>query len=165
MTHDHDHDHGHDHGDHDHDHHHSGERHFFGVIPVFLVDDVIETVEYYRDILGFEVDFVYGEPPVYGSVSRDDAILNFTMSDSLGRRNSVSKAGVGNGVDAYIVVSDVDDVYEELKQHGAKIVVEPESHDYGMREFQIEDLNEYRLILAEEIELDDDDDDEVDDRL
>jgi uncharacterized glyoxalase superfamily protein PhnB len=158
VTHEHEHA-GHDH-DHDHDHQHAGERHFFGVIPVFLVDDVLETVEYYRDILGFEVDFVYGEPAVYGSVSRDDAIINFTMSSPPGRRNGVSSAGVGNGVDAYIVVSDVDDVCEELKQHGARVVVEPESHDYGMREFQIEDLNSYRLILAEEIDIDDDDDDD-----
>ena len=149
MTHEHDH-------QHEDGHSHGGERQFFGVIPVFLVDDVVKTVEYYRDTLGFEVDFVYGEPPVYGSVSRDDAILNFTQSDPPGRRNSVANAGTGNGVDAYIVVSDVDDVYEELEHHGARIVVQLESHEYGMREFQVEDLNGYKLALAEEIEDEDD---------
>jgi uncharacterized glyoxalase superfamily protein PhnB len=143
MTHDH---------DHEAPHVHAGERQFFGVIPVFLVDDVIATVEYYRDVLGFEVDFVYGDPPVYGSVSRDDAIINVSRSEPPGRRNSVGVAGTGNGVDAYLVVSDVDDVCDELRAHGAKIVVELESHDYGMREFQIEDMNGYKLALAEEVE-------------
>lgn len=138
--------------DHDHEHSHAGERHFYGVIPVFLVDDVIATVEYYRDVLGFEVDFVYGDPPIYGSVSREDAIINVSKSDPSGRRNSVAAAGTGNGVDAYVVVSDIDDVYEELKHHGATIAVEIKSQDYGMREFQIEDLNGYKLALAEEIE-------------
>ena len=137
---------------HEHEHEHAGERHFFGVIPVFLVDDVVETVEYYRDVLGFEVDFVYGEPAIYGSVSRDDAIINFSRSEPPGRHNGVTSATTGNGVDAYVVVSDVDDLYEELKHHGASIVVELESHEYGMREFQIEDCNRYRLALAEEIE-------------
>jgi uncharacterized glyoxalase superfamily protein PhnB len=152
--------HDHDHSD-EPEHSHGGERRFFGVIPVFLVDDVIETAGYYHDVLGFEVDFVYGEPPIYGSVSRDDAILNFSQSDPPGRRNSVSTAGTGNGVDAYIVVSDIDDLYEELQHHGAKVVVAIESHDYGMREFQIEDINGYKIALAEEIEDDDDDNDDT----
>ena len=137
--------------EHNHEHSHGGERHFYGVIPVFLVDDVIETVEYYRDVLGFEVDFVYGEPPIYGSVSREDAIINVSKSDPPGRRNSVAAAGTGNGVDAYVVVSDIDDVYEELQHHGATIAVEIKSQEYGMREFQIEDLNGYKLALAEEL--------------
>lgn len=136
--------------DHDHEHSHGGERHFFGVLPVFLVDDVVATAEYYRDVLGFEVDFIYGEPPTYASVSRDDAIINFTKSEPPGRRNSISTAAPGNGVDAYIVVSDIDDLYEELTHHGAKVLAAPESHDYGMREFQIEDPNAYRITLAEE---------------
>jgi uncharacterized glyoxalase superfamily protein PhnB len=127
-----------------------GPRHFFGVIPVFLVDDVVMTVEFYRDAMGFDVDFVYGEPPIYASVSRNDAIFNFTKSEPAGRRNSVASAGTGNGVDAYVVVSDIDDVYEELKGHGVSIVAEIESHDYGMREFQIEDCNRYRIAIAEE---------------
>jgi uncharacterized glyoxalase superfamily protein PhnB len=150
MTHDHNHDHDHEHGP----------RYFFGVIPVFLVDDVSRTAEYYRDVFGFEVDFLYGDPATYASVSRDDAIINFTRSEPVGRRNSVSSAGTGNGVDAYLVVSDVDDVCEEMKAHGAKILVEPASHDYGMREFHVEDNNGYRLAIAEETDDEDDDDDD-----
>lgn len=147
MTHLHDHDHDHDH---DHEHFEVGPRHFFGVIPVFLVDNVAETVEYYRDVLGFEADFLYGTPPYYASVSRDDAILNFALSDPPGRRNNAISAGPGNGVDAYIVVADVDDVYDELVAAGATVVLPIETMDYGMREFHIEDINNYRIALAEE---------------
>ena len=129
-----------------------GQRHFFGAIPVFLVDDIVTTMEYYGRVLGFEVNFIYGEPPVYGSVSRNDAIINFCRSDPPGRHNGVATAGAGNGVDAYIVVEDVDDLCAELKYLGAKVVVEPESHDYGMRELQIEDCNGYQLVLAQEIQ-------------
>ncbi len=139
----------HDHEGHDHEHE-IGPRHFFGVLPVFLVDDVVETAEYYRDVLGFDIDFVYGEPPIYGSVSRDDAIINFSLSEPPGRRNSVSTQSAGNGVDAYIVVSDIDELYEELRLHGATVIVEPASQEYGMREFQVEDCNHYRIALAEE---------------
>ncbi|HXH20401.1 MAG TPA: VOC family protein [Dehalococcoidia bacterium] len=126
---------------------------FFGVVPVFLVDDVIPTVEYYRDVLGFEADYVYGDPPHYGSVSRGNAVFNFTRSEPPGRRNSVLRAGPGSGVDAYIVVKDVDDLFEELKARGAQLRTSPASHDYGMREFKLEDCNGYIIAFAEEIDV------------
>jgi uncharacterized glyoxalase superfamily protein PhnB len=135
---------------HDHDHEDVGPRHFFGVVPVFLVDDVVQTAEYYRDVFGFEVDFLYGDPPTYASVSRDDAIINFSLSQPPGRRNSISTAGPGNGTDAYIVISDLDDVFDEMRGNGANVERAPVTTDYGMREFQVQDLNGYRLILAEE---------------
>jgi uncharacterized glyoxalase superfamily protein PhnB len=138
----------------EHEHHHepAGPRHFFGVVPVLLVDDVVETVEYYRDVLGFEADFLYGQPPTYASVSRNDAIINFSLSVPPGRRNGVSQAGPGNGTDLYIVVSDVDDVYQELAANGVYVLGVPADYDYGMREFKIEDMNGYQIIFGEEVE-------------
>jgi uncharacterized glyoxalase superfamily protein PhnB len=126
---------------------------FFGIVPVFLVDDVIPTVEYYRDVLGFDADYVYGDPPHYGSVSRGNAVLNFTRSEPPGRRNSVLRSGPGTGVDAYVVVKDIDDVFDELKDRGAQVRTSPASHEYGMREFKIEDCNGYIIVFAEEIDV------------
>jgi uncharacterized glyoxalase superfamily protein PhnB len=128
-----------------------GERRFYGVVPVFLVDDVLATVSYYRDVLGFEIDFVYGEPPTYGSVSRDDAVLNFRKSDPPGRRNGVIRAGPGNGIDAYVVVSGVDSLCDEYRANGALVITSPLPQDYGMKEFKLEDTNGYILVFAEEM--------------
>jgi len=130
-----------------------GPKHFYGVVPVFLVDEIVPTVEYYRDVLGFEVDFVYGDPPTYGSVSRGGAVLQFTLSDPPGRRNSVLRAGPGNGVDAYFVVRDVDELHEELRSRGALVRQSPATHYYGMREFKIEDCNGYLMVFAEEADV------------
>ena len=131
---------------------------FKSVAPSFVVSDVVATAEYYRDVLGFGVEFLYGEPATYASVSRDDAILNFSLSQPPGRRNSVASQGEGNGVDAYVVVSDVDDLWEEMRTHGATVMRDPASYDYGMREFQIEDMNGYRLMFGEEVEDDEEED-------
>jgi predicted enzyme related to lactoylglutathione lyase len=143
----------HDDDDLDHVHGPGPRRHFFAAVTNLLVDDVAQTAEYYRDVLGFEIDFVYGDPPSYGSVSRDDAIINFTKSEPAGRRNSVNSAGQGNGVDVLLVVSDVDDIYEELKGRGAQLLGEPVSREYGMRDFQVDDCNGYRLAVAAELDL------------
>lgn len=44
-----------------------------------FVADIKTSCDFYRDKLGFAVDFVYGEPPFYGQVSRDRALLSFRV--------------------------------------------------------------------------------------
>src|SRR6185436_10019376 len=43
-----------------------------GIQPVLQVADMAAAIAYYRDTLGFEVDFVAGEPPVHARVSAGD---------------------------------------------------------------------------------------------
>ncbi|HEV7318564.1 MAG TPA: VOC family protein [Ensifer sp.] len=40
-----------------------------------FVADITSACDFYTEKLGFVVDFVYGDPPFYGQVSRDNAIL------------------------------------------------------------------------------------------
>lgn len=44
--------------------------------PQLVASDVARLAEFYRDSLGFRIDYLYGEPPFYGLVSRDGAHLN-----------------------------------------------------------------------------------------
>ena len=126
---------------------------FYGVVPVLLVDDIVPTVEYYRDKLGFAIDYVYGDPPHYASVSRGGAVVHFTKSDPPGRRNGVRRAGPGNGVDAFFVVREVDELHAGFAGNGVIVITGPASHEYGMREFKVEDVNGYILVFAAEIDI------------
>ena len=45
-------------------------------IPILFVRDVAASAAFYRDTLGFAIDFLYGEPPFYGAVSRGEACLH-----------------------------------------------------------------------------------------
>jgi predicted enzyme related to lactoylglutathione lyase len=120
-------------------------RHFFGSVPVFLVDDIDATCEYYERVLGFQTGFTHGDPPYFACVSRNNALINLNKADPGGTQSSSRKSGA----DAYLLVSQLDEVYEEMRRYGATIVSEPRTFDYGMREFQIEDCNGFRLTLAE----------------
>jgi uncharacterized glyoxalase superfamily protein PhnB len=40
-----------------------------------FVADIQTSCDFYTQKLGFAVDFVYGDPPYYGQVSRDHALL------------------------------------------------------------------------------------------
>ena len=123
-------------------------RHFHGVVPVFLVDDVAATAEYYRDVLGFEVEFLWGDDPIYGRVIRDDAVIDFVRSEPPGGRNSVAAAGGRTGADALIVVGDVEEVYIEIQEKGATVLERLAPREYGMLDCMIEDLNGYRLTIG-----------------
>jgi uncharacterized glyoxalase superfamily protein PhnB len=131
---------------------------FYGVVPIFLVDDVGAAAEYYRDVLGFEVEFLYGDDPTYGRVTRDDAIIDFARSEPPGARNSVKASGSTFGADAVIVVSNVEDVYVEIQEKGAKVIERLAPREYGALDCMIEDLNGYRLTIGGDLEDDDDDD-------
>ena len=43
---------------------------------VFVVQDVLRSVEHYCDILGFHTQFTYGEPTFYAGVERDDLVIH-----------------------------------------------------------------------------------------
>jgi hypothetical protein len=43
---------------------------------LFVVRDVLRSVEHYRDVLGFRVEFTYGEPTFYSGVERDNVTIH-----------------------------------------------------------------------------------------
>lgn len=49
---------------------------FKTVTPILFVRDVTRSGAYFHDALGFDIDFLYGEPPFYGSVSRDGVCIH-----------------------------------------------------------------------------------------
>lgn len=45
------------------------------VAPHLYVRDFNSSIDFFTTKLGFTIDFVYGEPPFYGEISRDNAKL------------------------------------------------------------------------------------------
>ena len=45
---------------------------FYSLQPILAVTDVTATAEFYRDQLGFEIDFLFGDPPDFGQVSQGE---------------------------------------------------------------------------------------------
>lgn len=45
-------------------------------VPVIFVASVQASAEFFRDTLGFSIDFLHGHPPFYGAVSRDGACVH-----------------------------------------------------------------------------------------
>ena len=45
-------------------------------VPILFVRDVPSSAEFFNTKLGFKTDFLYGEPPFYGGLSRDDVCIH-----------------------------------------------------------------------------------------
>jgi catechol 2,3-dioxygenase-like lactoylglutathione lyase family enzyme len=51
-----------------------------GAATVFVVTDMAKSVGYYRDMLGFQVTFEYGQPTFYACLCRDEVALHLIAS-------------------------------------------------------------------------------------
>ena len=121
---------------------------FQGLAPQFVVPDVKRSAEYYRDKFGFEILGYFLDPPVYSMVRRGDAEIHFGKSDSgaVNVNNSVRK---GLGTDAYIFVSDILALFDELKKNGANITEGPTERPYGRVEITVLDEDGYQIVFGE----------------
>ena len=111
-----------------------------GAATVFVVTDIAKSTEHYRDVLGFSVTFEYGTPAFYVCLCRDEVALHLL---SAGQTSRLS----GNG-GICVFVRDVDAVHAELAARGARIVKPPQNYDYGMRDFDLIDLDGNQLTFG-----------------
>jgi uncharacterized glyoxalase superfamily protein PhnB len=113
-----------------------------GSAPVFVVQDVLRSVEHYRDVLGFHVEFTYGQPTFYAGVERDSVVIHLQAA-------SETKRQPGHGA-INVFVTDVDALYQELQSRGARTRNEPKDYPYGMRDFDVLDLDGNQLCFGME---------------
>jgi catechol 2,3-dioxygenase-like lactoylglutathione lyase family enzyme len=123
-----------------------GTAHLQAIAPQFLVDDLETAVAYYRDRLGFAVDFTYES--FYASVSRGAALIHLkcapkTAGDRAHRREH-------EHLDAYVAVAGVEALYRELQSRGARITKPLGPRPWAHTDFYVEDADGYILCFSEE---------------
>lgn len=114
----------------------------FGIGPVFPVEDIQASVDFYHNKLGFDIDFVMGEPPTHGSVTRCKVGIQFTKVTQ--PYNAKEYPGW-----MYFFVSNINMLFKEYKNKQISITRDLKDHGHGMREFEIEDPNGFRLRFGQ----------------
>jgi catechol 2,3-dioxygenase-like lactoylglutathione lyase family enzyme len=110
------------------------------VAPGFAVADVFTTAEYYRDVLGFRFDQIYGNPPSFVILDRDDARLMIKQVAPEALPLAAKRSN--DQYDAYIYADDVTALADELRAKGADIVQEPiDRQIYNGRELIVRDCD------------------------
>ncbi len=96
--------------------------------PIFNVHDLKAAEAYYRDALGFEIDWEHGAPPDFASVSRANAVF-FLCEGCQGNPGTWSM----------VFAKDVDALHEEFQGQGAAIRMPPKDMPWGIRELHVSD--------------------------
>ena len=112
---------------------------------VFLVGNIEPTMKWYER-LGFTARYY---PPGFAILSRDEIQIflqqqpGYAAPDDPGRRER-------DAWNLYIVTDDVKGLYEEFRRAPEVQISRPLcEQDYGMTEFDVIDLNGYRLVFAQ----------------
>ena len=116
-----------------------------GIAPQFLVDDVDRAIAYYRDQLGFSVDFTYQS--FYASVSRDGFAIHLKHAPKVIADRAHRKEN--EHLDAYFAVSGVRGLFSELEKRGANVIKPLEERPWGHLDFYVEDPDGYLLCFSE----------------
>lgn len=115
------------------------------IAPQFLVDDLHRAVGYYRDMLGFTIDFEH--QGFYASVSRDGLAIHLKHAPKLVADREHRKRN--EHLDAYIAVTGIRELFNEFLQSGARIVKPLEQRPWSCVDFYLEDLDGYILCFSE----------------
>ena len=122
----------------------------YGVEAVLLVPDVRAALAFYRDVLGFNIDFDAGSPPVHARVSSGDPSSPATARI----RFELASGTLAEPRSCYLYVyvgRAVDDLFAAYRDRGVEIVGAPSDRPWGLRQFEIRDCNGYQLTFSAEI--------------
>ena len=115
-------------------------------VPVLFVSDVSRSAAFFRDRLGFAVDFLHGHPAFYGAVSRDRATLHLrfvhepVIAEELRAKEQL--------LAAFVVVENVKALFEEYKQAGVPLVGTLHKEAWGGPTFTVQDLDGNLILFS-----------------
>jgi uncharacterized glyoxalase superfamily protein PhnB len=115
--------------------------------PQFLVDRLDDALAFYEQRLGFARNFVYED--FYAGVSRDGAVIHLKCAPKLQAERAQRRSE--EHLDAYLAVSGVGELHDELVRRGAPIIKSLEQRPWGQRDFYVEDPDGYILCFSEAV--------------
>jgi catechol 2,3-dioxygenase-like lactoylglutathione lyase family enzyme len=117
---------------------------------VLLVADIERSATYYRDRLGFTCE-LHGDPPDFIVATRDDVIV--LMAHCANPERIVPNWRIVDNVwNLFIRVDDVDAIYAEFRERGARIDYTLYDSPAGFREFGVQDPDGHDIAIAQPIE-------------
>lgn len=106
-------------------------------VPILFVREVKAAARFYKEMLGFTIDFLHGAPPFYGAVSREGACLHMRF---VAQPNFAELAErEGSLILATIETSDVKALFAEYESRGAPFAQKLVRHAWGGLDFHVRD--------------------------
>ena len=118
--------------------------HFSHCTPFLPVADLRETLQFYKDRLGFYDEWIW-EDGFDAGIRRDNLRLLFNADPDYVSRFDV----LGKGFEIVWFVKDLDEIYNEYALKDIEIISPPGDKAWNRREFTIRDINGYAIRISE----------------
>jgi uncharacterized glyoxalase superfamily protein PhnB len=118
---------------------------FSFAVPVLATADVLATVRYFEQTLGFKQQWLWGDPPVYAGIRAGGALLYVTHDPALA--STIKERRLSP--DIFLWVDDIDSVYAQHRSSSADIIEELAIRPWGVRQYVVREPNGYLLKVAE----------------
>jgi catechol 2,3-dioxygenase-like lactoylglutathione lyase family enzyme len=117
-------------------------------VPVLYVRDVAASAHFYRDSLGFQIDFLHGLPPFYGAVSRDGATLHlkFVHGPVFDPGRVEEEGGL---IMAFAPVDNIQALYAECQAKGVPLAQPLTKQAWGGTDFLVIDPDGNRIAFVQ----------------
>lgn len=114
----------------------------YAVHPILPVQDVAESIAFYRDSLGFNAGYVGGDPPDFAIMSRGE-----WSSEQV--HIQLSKSSELTPVRLFIMMGAyIDRLHDEFRSKGVPITNVPTTQAWGIRDFSIKDNSGHQLTFG-----------------
>jgi len=110
-----------------------------------FVRDVPTSVAWYRDVVSFEVDYLYGSPPFHGQLSRAGVALNLRQTEHAPWSTPTQEPDL---LAVRIEVDDVRTLYLEVRDRGAQLHQPLRTEPWGQRTFIVQDPDSNLLSFS-----------------
>ncbi len=130
------------------------------MLPEFDVFNLEESLHFYTSLIGFNIVYERKEDK-FTFLQLEDVQLMLQEINEEGNKWGTGKLEypLGVGINFQIDVTNIDEIYGNLRKANYKIFVEMEEHWYrkdeilmGCREFLVQDPNGYVLRFSQDIE-------------
>ena len=103
------------------------------------VADLQAAVEFYTTKLGFQLAFMYGEPPDFAGLNLGKVQIFLSQGDTSPSADVPA---------AYFRVGDADQLFEYHRANGVEVTCEIDDRPYGIRDYRVRDLYGHLLVFG-----------------
>jgi uncharacterized glyoxalase superfamily protein PhnB len=114
-----------------------------------FVTNIKSSCDFYLNKLGFAVEFIYGDPPFYGQVARDNARLNLRMvlepvfAADVRRREHLLSASI-----RVATANEIKQLFLSYQAAGVSFHQTLKKEPWGARTFIVSDPDENLILFA-----------------
>jgi catechol 2,3-dioxygenase-like lactoylglutathione lyase family enzyme len=118
------------------------------VAPQLFVADIKASCEFFTAKLGFVINFLYGDPPFYGQVTRDNARFVLRQVDEPVFTDAREREGLLSAAVTVATADEIKQLFLRYQAEGVRFQQPLKKEPWGARSFVVQDPDGNLILFA-----------------